>query len=189
MSSHSLLRPLLNSLEHARLNIYKSAFACLMLKAHSHCRVNEWKSCRQNTSSSWWVPGHFTVTHRLPTGSTSFSGHERRRPPGRGSLLGWGGSAERRGPADAAVSLWKEAICAFRVGSGPKGLNRGGLDCHPRALHTKTTSYMMSCEHGVRQDARMKARSIEVSGFSFLIGSFLNPSPKLSNHRFSQYIQ
>lgn len=182
MSSHSLLRPLLNSLEHARLNIYKSAFACLMLKAHSHCRVNEWKSCRQNTSSSWWVPGHFTVTHRLPTGSTSFSGHERRRPS-------VGGAQRRGGALLTLLSLWKEAICAFRVGSGPKGLNRGGLDCHPRALHTKTTSYMMGCEHGVRQDARMKARSIEVSGFSFLIGSFLNPSPKLSNHRFSQYIQ
>lgn len=134
----------------------------------------------------------YQATLQLPTGSPQVQPpfqDMRDGDPRGGGVCSVGGAQRRGGALLTLLSLWKEAICAFRVGSGPKGLNRGGLDCHPRALHTKTTSYMMSCEHGVCQDARMKARSIEVSGFSFLIGSFLNPSPKLSNHRFSQYIQ
>lgn len=101
---HSFLRLPLNSLKHGRLNIYTSALACLMLKAHLHSRVNEWKSFRQNTSSGWWVPGHFMVL--VHTGSTSFSGHGRQRPRG---LLG--GSVEKHNTADIAVCLKRGDQC------------------------------------------------------------------------------
>lgn len=129
---HSFLWPPLNSLKRGRLNIYTSALACLMLKAHSHSRVNEWKSFRQNTSSGWWVPGHFTAP--VPQVQPPFQGM-RDSDPGVCSGAQWRSTALL-----TLLSLWKEAICAFRVGSGPKRLYGCGLEYHVRALRTKTTS-------------------------------------------------
>lgn len=103
-SSFVFLRPPLNSLKHGRLNIYMSLRACLMLKAHFHRRVNEWKSFRQNTSSGWWVPGHFGAT--VPQVQPPFQGMVRQGPRG---LLG--GSAEKHSPADTAVSLKRGDLC------------------------------------------------------------------------------
>lgn len=112
---------------------------CLMLKAHSHSRVNERKkSFRQNTSSSWWVPGHFTM--QVPQVQSPFQGMGDRDPE-------VCSGAQRRSKALLTLlSLWKGAIYAFTVGSSPKRLNRGGLDRHVRALWTKTTSHLISWE-------------------------------------------
>ena len=93
--------------------------------------MNE-KSFRQNTSSGWWVPGHFTAP--VPQVQPPFQGMGD-SDPGVCSGAQWRSTALL-----TLLSLWKEAICAFRVGSGPKRLNGGGLEYHVRALRTKTTS-------------------------------------------------
>lgn len=148
MYPHSFLKPPLNSLKHGWLNIYTSALACLMLTAYSHRRVNEWKSFRQNTSSGWWVPGHFTVP--VPQVQPPFQGIGDRDP-------GFCSGAQLRSTALLTLlSLWKEAICAFRVGSAPKRLNRGGPGHHVRALQTKTTSHLISCKRTIHRQTRMR---------------------------------
>lgn len=127
--AYSFLQLSLNYLLHGKPNIYTSALACLTLKAYSLCRANEWKSFRQNTSSIWWVPGHFAQVEP-PFQDMGDGGTQR-------SALGaWGRSRALL----TLLSLWKEAICAFGVGPNPKRLGRGGLDCRARELRAKMTT-------------------------------------------------
>lgn len=95
--AYSFLQLSLNSHQHGKPNIYTSALACLTLKACSRRTANEWKSFRHNTSSSWWVPGHFAQVW------TSFSGHG--RPGGTGGLR-WGALGEK--------PCWRCCLCEKR---------------------------------------------------------------------------
>lgn len=122
--SLSFLQAPLNPLKQGRLNIYTSAFACLRLKLHSLSGANSFFWEKKKKDKTRWHDEHQAALGLQPLQvRPPFQDMWGHRDPGvcwRG-LLG-GGSRHSIAMLLTLRSQWKEAICAFRVGSGPTAI-------------------------------------------------------------------
>lgn len=142
MSSIHLYMPPLNSVKHVRLNIYTWDPACLTLQTHLRRRVNEWKRFRQNTFR------HVMAARPLcGAGLPRFNLLLRACGLGnQGASRGLAGGPEHCWLCCLSLSLHREEINAFRVGSGSMRLRRG-VEHHVRALRTKNLYHLISTQH------------------------------------------